>query len=78
MADKGKGKHSAKDIRAAEEEAHAEAIRDIFRNVGQALAFTIMFAQHPAGGPQEDELLAACDDAWSSLADKVIDFAKEN
>lgn len=60
-----------------EEQKAIEDIRNIFRHVGQALAFTIMFAQHPPGGSLEDELLKACDDAWTSLADKVIEFAME-
>jgi hypothetical protein len=56
----------------------AESVRDVFRHAGRALCFTIMAAEYPPGGPREDELLKACDDAWSSLADKVLNFAKEN
>ena len=75
MARKDGAKFSASDIKQREEEA--EPIRAIARHFGRALCFTIMAAIHPAGGPQEDELLKACDDAWSSLADKIIEFAEE-
>jgi hypothetical protein len=73
-----KGKVTAQHIRDTESAADAEKVRAIARHLGRALCFTVMVGQHPAGGPREDELIAACDEAWSSLADKVIEFALED
>lgn len=78
MGEKPKGKLSAKDVQDAEEEAAREAVRGLARAVGHALSLTIMSACLPAGHSAEDEAIQAAASAWETLADKIVDFAKEN
>jgi hypothetical protein len=78
VADKHKGKLSAKDVQEAQDEEARDAVRGICRAFGHALTLTIMSACLPAGHVSEDEAIEAAASAWETLADKIIDFAKEN
>jgi hypothetical protein len=78
MPDKNEGKMSARDIQDAEEWEARRLARGLARAFGYALQLTIMSAVMPAGHSAEEDAIEAAAAAWEGLADKIVDFAKEN
>lgn len=58
--------------------AETKEVRGIAVQFGRALSLTIAAAETRAGSLEKAAMFEAMDDAWTSLADKLMAFAEDN